>query len=219
MNQQHINTDEFASAMKTIRFAKNLLLILVLVALLVQAAGFVMVQFNRCLETPAVAEPAVSEATTQPAAAEATTEKGINWKKGLGWTLPAAKFIAFVCGILTVITIMFAASLGLLGRSGGVKGLFGAFFWSLILLAIVTPWQQIYSASVACGALYNLDELTKAFDIANADDATTITKVLYFARFLAYPAVGLLVWAMVTLKSSLGIRRLMATPTTVSQGE
>ena len=209
MNQHAAS--EFASAMKPVRTAKCIFLLLILVSLVVQAAGFVLLEFTTQMDTPSAVEGETSVSTppaeTTPAASK---EQPRALRDAFHWILPITKFLALVCGVLVVISLMFLAALSLLGQGQGSLRLLSAFCWSLVLLAMVIPWQRIFQSSLACGALYNLGELTKWYDSIHTGQSNLMKKIFYFARFLGYPGLTLLVWIVVLVKSDGGYRRLVS---------
>ena len=202
--------DEFQQALATVRSAKNVFWWLILLALLVQLTAFVLVQFGGVIRgstaMPEVAAPATvpaEKATTQ--LAPITDESAETWRLALGWLLPAGKFVALASVLLLVLTLMFAVKLALQAQTGGVAGLIGAFFWSLLLLVVLIPWQQALPAStVLAGATHNLGDLVTASK--QADDAGVMTVLLFYGRFLAYPVLALLLLWIVAAKWGRGYR-------------
>jgi hypothetical protein len=238
--QYDVRPGEFADAMKSTRSARMLFWLLVGVMLIFQLVAFVLVESGGVLEdetagvvlTPArpaapapgkpskapAKKPAGKKAKVEaPAAATApalgpaaTLSKAQKWHVALRWSLPGAKFVAMVAAMLLVITLLFAVGLSLVGKLGGMAGLISAFFWSLILFAMVMPWQQVLTkSSLACGALYNLGELQVARrQVAAAGSAGWQEQALYYARFVAYPVVALLVWLTVHVKFARACMRM-----------
>lgn len=153
---------------------------------------------------------AAAVATAPALGPVATLSKAQKWEVALRWSLPGAKFVAMVAAMLLVITLLFAVGLSLVGKLGGMAGLISAFFWSLILFAMVMPWQQVLTkSSLACGALYNLGELQVARrQVAAAGSAGWQEPLLYYARFVAYPVVALLVWLIVHVKFARACMRM-----------
>ena len=210
MNQHAAS--EFASAIKPVKTARCLFLLLILVGLLVQAAGFVLLEFTDLMDTPSAAAEGEKSASTLPAETTPATskEQSRTLRYAFRWILPITKFLALVCGVLVVISLMFSAALSLLGQGQGSRGLLSAFCWSLVLLAMVFPWQRVFQSSLACGALYNLGELTKWYDSIHTGQGDLMKKIFYFARFLGYPGLTLLVWIVVLVKSGGGYSRLVS---------
>ncbi len=191
--------DELGQALATIRCAKNLFWWLIVLAILVQLTAFVMVHFVGFLDAPAAA----SQPTSQPVA----NQTAKTFEIVLGWALPAGRFIALVLCLLLVLTLLLAVKLALHGQTGGVAGFLSAFFWSLVLLMVLIPWQQVLPGSTfVSGATHNLGELLGARAEAAAADASLATVVLYYAKFLAFPALALALLVIVCRKFSRGYR-------------
>lgn len=220
--QQTPSQSEYANAFKTMRLAKNFFALLILVSILVQAFGFIVVNFTGVLDAhPAYAFEADTTKMSDEEKDEHVAEVGsaTYWGHLLAWALPATKFLALVSAILLTIILLTSVQISLLGRLGGVRGLIGAFFWSLLLLAMVVPWQQALEADFACGALYNFGEIAgdaRPFKAAWVSQTSpgTLHSILYYARFLAFPAVTLLVWLTVLIRFGHGCRKMQAPQTT-----
>ncbi|MGC9454465.1 MAG: hypothetical protein ACP5HU_06335 [Phycisphaerae bacterium] len=186
---------EYAEAFDSVRLAKNIFWLLIAAAIVVQLVCFVLVHFV------GVTDQADQLGATQPASA------ATGWYHVLNWIMPAFKFMALVSGLLLMLTLMFAVKLSLLERMGGVAGLMSAFFWSLVLFAVLVPWQDVLIDSFASGALYNLGDLTAARrGLANG----WTDKVIFYARFVLYPVVAVLVWLVVQMKFARGYRRIVS---------
>lgn len=209
---QPVNLTEYILAFKTVKRFKNLFLLLILLCVAFQAGSFILLEFTTVLDAPEkqqLQEGETQDEFSPSAAAEPTSPTaGETYKKILHWLLPATKFAALAGGVLLVISLMFAGALSLLGRGSGTRKLIGAFFWSVILLGMLIPWQQVYASSLACGVTYNWMELTQARDLFDLGQKTTADAIFYYGRFLAYPAVAFLVWLIVACKFVGGYRRL-----------
>lgn len=219
-SQDHaVPSSGYVAAFRSTRTAKNCFMLLVAAAIISQLAIFVAVYWGNVLDS--IHRPAGAETTavaTQPggptAAAIAAEPRAVStatfWNEVFHWSLPAAKFLAFAACLLAVLTLMLAVKLAIMGRLGGVGGFTSTFYWSILLLAIVTPWQQILGGGFAAGALYNLRELTDMTAKIKASWGATgvepLGRTIYFARFAAYPAFALLVWLAVMLKFSAGYK-------------
>lgn len=186
---------EYAEAFDSVRLAKNIFWLLIAAAIVVQLASFVLVHFV------GVTDNAGQFASTQPSSSATW------WYHMLHWVMPAVKFIALVAGLLLMLTLIFAVKLSLLERMGGVAGLMSAFFWSLVLFAILVPWQDVLVDSFASGALYSLGDLTGSR--ARLGEAWTDT-VIFYARFVLYPVVTVLVWLVVQMKFARGYRAIVS---------
>jgi hypothetical protein len=202
--QYRTSISEYAEAFDSVRLAKNIFWLLIAAAIVVQLASFVLVQFAGVLD-----EANQLPTTTQPQA----TATG--WYAVLHWILPAVKFIALASGLLLMLTLMFAVKLSLLERMGGVAGLMSAFFWSLVLFVLVVPWQDVLVDSFASGALYSLGDLVAGREQMDGEWGASI---LYYARFVAYPVVTVLVWLVVQLKFARGYRQIVSSLAAGAQG-
>ena len=197
---------EYAEAFRSIRCAKNLFWFLLGLSILIQLISFIAIDFFGVIDGSA--QIAAVATTTAP------SEGGIGdadvWYYSLQWILPGTKFIAVVSAGLLALTLMLGVKISLLGRLGGVAGLISAMFWSLILLAIVVPWQQIVHGQIASGALYNLGDLVaKAKTVKaswGAEDTSLAELAFYYGRFMALPIIALLVWLVTQAKFARGCR-------------
>jgi hypothetical protein len=199
---------ELLAALHSVRAAKNVFSFVLLLALLVQIVLFCMFQWGDVLDrAPAMIELETSLATSQPTSQPIASEQAENWFQLYRIALPAMKFAAVVVGVLLVITAGMAALLSVLGQRG-VRGMYSAFFWSLILLALVTPWQSVLNTSLSCGALYNLGDLLSWYKQVRTPPSTAGAWIIYYIRFLGYPALAILVWLAMQCKFIAGGRRL-----------
>ncbi|HAU38913.1 MAG TPA: hypothetical protein DCX07_14510 [Phycisphaerales bacterium] len=209
-------SSEYTAAFKSLRAAKNLFVLLILLSLLGQGIGFALVHFGGVIDplhTPAPEGPAVGEA---PVVQGEKTGQATVWENILMWTLPALKFVAFVSALLLMLTVMFAVKVSLTGRLGGVSGLIAAFFWSLILLAMATPWQQIMNVSFASGVTYNLGDLVKHVGRIKASwgakDVILLDRILFYVRFISFPAIAILVMLTLQLRWGRGTKAMSLPP-------
>lgn len=212
-SQQVLRSPEYAAAFKSVRAVKNLLLALVALAILVQLASYGLVVFGKILDP---IRPELVDKAAVVESGKAPTEKEVEnahlWQNILHWLMRAAKFLAMVSGLLLALTLLAGVQVSLIGRLGGVAGFITAFFWSLILLAMLTPWQQVLQASVACGALSNLGDLIDGLKTSCSEWGAPGTGVketlLFHSRYVAYPCIALLVWGSVQWKFARGYRAM-----------
>ena len=203
---------EYLDAFKVVRLAKNVLMVIILLSILVQLGGVILVEFVGLPSAPATS--ANEAAAGVPAASGPTqTTDPSPLRTTVFWLLPATKFTALAACLLLVLTLMFSVKLSLVGRLGGIAGFVRAFFLSLILLAMLVPWQQIVKATFACGALFNLDQLEEA---RRKLQDNTLAQILHYARFIAYPLLAMLVLAAVQITFSKGCRKMSIPPAAVS---
>jgi len=221
MEQVEYESDfsEYADAFRSAQAAKNIFSWILMLAILVQLASFVLVNFVGVVDVLKGADPMqTAAADSQQPGAEAPVDSGAvqsaaTWYHVLMWVLPGTKFLAVVLAALLVLTLLFAVKLSLLGRLSGISQLVSAFFWSLILLAMVTPWQQILHSSIACGALYNYTQLVEWVKLIKTGwnpsaSPSALSRTIYYARFMAYPLIAVLVWLVVQTKFARGCRQM-----------
>ncbi|MFP4105637.1 MAG: hypothetical protein ACLFVU_06030 [Phycisphaerae bacterium] len=205
-------SSEYAAAFGTTKRWKNLFAVIVLLAILLQLTSFILIYAVGVVDS---LHAETDTATTIPTqATQRQNDIGeigtANWwdsifSVGLG----ASKFFGFVAAVLMALAIMFAVKISLLDRLGGVSGFVSAFFWSVLLVAILTPWQQILQGSLVSGALGNYPALLNSMqDMCwNGDDeAGLFDWTIFWLKFVAYPAVALLIWLIVLLKFRRGYR-------------
>jgi len=223
------------AAFRSTRAAKNCFMLLIALAIIAQLAAFAGVYWGNVIDElyrpakmttqPAGApnltasqpdrDSSRAKLLTQPATAK-MVESATLWKELLHWGLPTAKFIAFVACLLAVMTLMLAVKVAIIGRFGGVGDFTSAFFWSIVLLAIVTPWQQVLGGGFAAGAMYNLRELTdmtaQVKPSWGAANVGLLDQMLYFLRFAGFAGFALLVWLVVMVKFASGYKHSVLHP-------
>jgi len=149
----------YAEAMRSVRAARRVFATLLLLAIILQVAGFVLINFAGVLDARFAGASSPQPTATQPgdvstpahAESSADLHGALVWQDVLGWVLPATKFVAMACAILLSLTLLLAVKLSLIGQLGGIAKFTSAFFWSLLLLMTVTPWQQVLGGSFASG--------------------------------------------------------------------
>lgn len=196
---QNINPNEFVSAVRSVKMAKNVLLILLVLAVLAQVIIFAMVEFSSYGNT----------FWTGPTQDQLKAEEANTVFQSMLWTSSVTQLIALICGLLLVATLMLGSLVSILGSGNGTAGFLRAFFFSLILAAMVVPWQKILQAEFAAGALFNMGELEISFRQAHGKSAHTGWVIHHYGRFFAFPLLVLLVALLTQLSFSRGYRRLI----------
>ncbi|MDY7011186.1 MAG: hypothetical protein SVV80_10615 [Planctomycetota bacterium] len=212
-----LENEQYKTALASVRRAKNCLWWLIVISIVIQMAAFVSVRFVGVLgDAPQQADkiPAGTDQATTAPSSSATTDDETDgsvfvWREMLGWILPATKFIAMVAGILLALTMLTAVQMSLVGRTGGAAGFTSGFFWSLLLLMFLIPWQQVVGSTFACGVLYNLSDLTDwtARVTWGAKNVSIAKQIFYYDRFLGYPVFVILLCLVVQAKFARGWRR------------
>ncbi len=223
----HPQTTGAVAAFRSVKAAKNLFMWLIAMAIVLQLGSFIAVQFFGVLDplyakqaapTPAT-QPATTQPTTQPAVASVDNSGDVlveTLREVLIPGLEATKFFTFILCLLAVLTLMFAAKLSLVGSLGGMGGFMSAFFWSLILLAVLTPWESIVGGAFVPGATYTFssmkDAMTSIRPQWGAGSVEMFDTIVFYGRFIAYPAVALLIWLIVMLKFAKGYKTSVLAP-------
>jgi len=210
------NAADYTAAFKSLRGAKNFFWWLIIIALAVQLVCFVLVQWVGVVDAKYEAAPEVTTQTVKQVAERQSDAAGTAavWDELLHWVLPLTKFVAFISALLLVFMLVISLKLSLIGRLGGAAGMIGAVLWSLLLLVMVTPWQQIMDTSAACGALYNLGDLTRSVREVKsgwgAKDVSFMRHMMHLGRFILYPVVAMLIWLLVQVRFACGYRKIKA---------
>ena len=139
----------YVEAMRTVRGAKNLFFGLLVLVILFLVAAFCLVRYAGVLEVE--------------------RESHLVWDYWLTWAFAFSAFVGVVVGFLYVLALGVGLKISLAGQLEGVAGLTKGFFWSLLFLAILLPWQNVLVHKVAKdqmptlrtfpGVLYGLEEL------------------------------------------------------------
>ncbi|MCJ7544521.1 MAG: hypothetical protein MUP47_08170 [Phycisphaerae bacterium] len=205
---------EYSAAIRSVRWAKNLFWLLMALAIVVQLVVFGLVAWSKTVD--ALYGPA--EAVSQPATgqtAQSAVDRAELWRVNFHWLLGASMFLAMLVGFLLAGSLLVSVQVALVGRLGGVASLLSAFFWSLMLLAILVPWQYAFPQLHVPGALFDYNELySRTLDIKaswGATDVSIAQLIGYHGRFLAYPILAVLIWLLVDLKFRAGCRKMVVT--------
>jgi hypothetical protein len=193
---------DYADAMATARRAKNGLVLLLLLFLLVQLALFFLIRFD-------VLKLDSTVATTMPA------NISVSWPDVLEYVLGMTTFLGVTLTIVLGFVLLLIANIMLVGRLIGVGRVTGAYIWCLVLLVLLFPWQSFLNNAgltpdVATfkipGVLYTWAELSQNVHFSNADLRIAILK---WARFVAFPVLAILILLTIQVKSNRGMRLAM----------
>ena len=202
---------ESLAAFRSIRTAKHILALLIVLCILMQMMGFVLVRFTDVVGPLSAAATVAEKTTSKPIAAVAAVEEQTTWESILNWVLPGTRRVALVACLLMAVAALFATQLSLVERAGGVGGFVSAFFWSILLLAMLIPWRPILDSSVFCGSMFTLNTVQAATSRIKSLSATALDQTAYYLRYIIYPLLTLLVWLVVQVKFARGYMRLRPT--------
>ena len=173
------------AALKTLGRGVNLFSMLIVIALLIQAGGFISLYLDK--EEP---ETTASFALTDPSATVAVAAQDHGISGALVWLYPLAKFLGFVGSVMLVITLMLAAILSVSSAGKETSIMIGAFFWGVIVLALASPWQELLRGALLQGSLYNLQDIIDWLGRIRPSDGEPVSSAKmmhFFIRFLGLP--------------------------------
>jgi hypothetical protein len=202
---------DYADALIVARRAKKTLILLMMLMLVAQVAVFSVVKFSGLIPESAIAP--VSEATTQVVAGQVASGHAGDWKSLLMYGSSLSLHVGLVCAVLLPFALLLIALVMLVGRLIGMAPVVSAFVWSLVVLALMFPWQTMLSVQpmpnsqmVLPGVLYTWDEIALR---AKSTPTELQPQILYWARFYGWPVITLILLLRIQLKSGRGLRMAM----------
>jgi hypothetical protein len=204
-----VETSDSLEAVGVFRAWKNIFFVIVLVCLLLIQAAFWAVDLG-FVPGPGAPQPAdaaqvgAAGAAATPAEAPASNSGLLGGLVGnLDFDLVArvigvANGILIVAGILFAVTIFFCLMVSLVGRLGGINHIARAFILSLIMAALIIPWQRLFGSNVV-GVAYWADEMLRWLD-TKAEGMPNV--IFYYLRFTGLWLVALLLLVMAQIRSS-----------------
>jgi hypothetical protein len=201
-----MDSTEFASAIKTLKRARSFFSLLVALSLLVQISGFVLLYFFR--STVNVDNLAAFQQSLHSGSVVWT------WQNVLFWSISTSKLLALFSGCMVVATLVLTNLVVIVAGGKGARLFITASLWSLLLLLLVSPWQDILQGGFLRGAMYSLDTLRTW--VAEMPDPTSgqlqldFHAVRFFAQFMGYPIISLLVLIMSLLRFGQGYKQIVA---------
>jgi hypothetical protein len=144
------------------------------------------------------------DANTPPGATEAKTKKPMRLPIKLRqahvmWSIRALDAIIIFTAVLYCLTVLFTLKISLLGRLGGINHISRAFFWSLIVLVLVVPWQVAMGWGLF-GVTFEPSELLGR--INEYESTTVFVKGLYWFRYVAVWAIALLCLLLAQIRTA-----------------
>lgn len=199
---------DYAGALRTIRGARGLFLLLLLLSLFLQIGVYCAARWTQVLE-PAQAEIATPIEGAAPAAeesAEAENEKFATIYYVLLLVMPLSEFVGQIsCGAL-LLCYLLATNVALSGRLGGVRGSVSAFFWMVVLMAMLFPWGRwlgdLPGQVQVPGVYATFSEMTHL----PTEFADRTHQVTHYARHLGFPVLTLLIALLGDRKYAKGCR-------------
>jgi hypothetical protein len=186
---------ELENALGTLRTARCVFLLFLILSLLIHAAAFSAVKWGNVLPAPSARTQPAPGTATQAAGAPAATQtadaavREAVVRSLLRIVLPVTEFVGQVSCALLAVCYLTSALVCLIGGLGGVRGSLAAFFWILVLLALLFPWARWLGGIQVPGIYVTEAELTRL----PTGPMERLPEVLFYARFLGYPALALVI--------------------------
>lgn len=186
---------DYSAALKTIRAARGVFLLILILSLLLHIGAYSAAHWGGVLAPlPEMEEQLATATDASTVTPDAETAKTFsNWYHSMSLLLPLTEFLGEVsCGLLTL-SFLFSALVCLSGGLGGVRGNIAAFFWILVLMALLFPWGRWLGSAPNTvqipGVYFTFDELCRL----PAEFHTRLDQVLHYLRYLGYPLLALLI--------------------------
>lgn len=197
-----ITAADYADALTVARRAKNWLFLLLLLMLLAQVAVFFVARNSDFI----VSKQVEASATTQPVE-QNTLADVLQYLTGLIDFLGMAFVVILSLVLLLIVHIM------LVGRLVGVARVTSGLVWCFVLGVLLFPWQSFLSNATFTsesfkipGVLYTWNELVHR---ANAPSSSGPEMLLFWARFVGFPVLAVIILLAVQAKSSRGLKQAM----------
>ena len=230
---------DYADAMLIARFWKNLLFLILFLILLVQIGVFLGVRFYTARSETGLTID--TGATTQPAVLV-----GHDLSASLFYLVNVTVFLGMITVVVLAVVLLLIVGIMLVGRLIGVTHVTRSFILTVVLGAMLFPWQTLWNypiagtlqrepdpraqlrvgpSAVIPGVLYTWPELQHRAHF-EMEKASTAEKILYWARFVGVPLFALIVLLKVQTNSSRGLKfalgeaeiQVVDTTTTVQTG-
>ena len=126
----------------------------------------------------------------------------------VGVGLSFALSLGVICVLLLVALQGMSLLTVLAGRIGDAGYMASGLAWSLVLAALVMPWNLAFGPAFMPGVLFLRPELADATAAVTwGAPANWTDAAWYWARYAGYPIVAVLVWLLVQLKFAAGMRQ------------
>ena len=199
---------DYADALMTSRRAKNALVLILVLILLVQLALFFLIRYD--VIKPGAGLTTVTTATTQPAAR--------NWWTMMHYVIGLTAFLGVALSVVLSFVIMLILNIMLVGRLVGAGRLTSAYIWTIVAIFFFFPWQAFLNnvnltPEVATwkipGVLYTWYEVTDPQVGAKFATQQTEVALLKWFRYVLAPVVAILILLVIQVKSNRGLKQAL----------
>ncbi|MGB6917906.1 MAG: hypothetical protein WBF96_05160, partial [Phycisphaerae bacterium] len=152
------------------------------------------------------AESVQKEAPRQGLSLGERRARAMQYRECTAALLKPLRAIGILMAILLVVTIFLYLQIALLGRLAGIRPLTSSLCLTLLFLATVVPWHNVF-AELQFGSFFDFDLLLKAhtqwvkFGFSDVYGAAS-----YYLRFLALPLLSTLLLALAGVQFASGYR-------------
>ena len=120
-------------------------------------------------------------------------------KKHVAAAMAVVNFVLIFAIVLYCLTLLMGLKVSLVARLGGINHAARAFFWSLIVVVILLPWQEVFGSFVL-GVIYLPSEMFAAFE--KLSDKNLFGQILYYVRFSGYWLIAMLLIILAHARSA-----------------
>jgi hypothetical protein len=114
-------------------------------------------------------------------------------------TIAALDAVLIMAAVLYCLTILFTLKISMVGRLGGISHISRAFFWSLILLAFIVPWQVVLGWGLF-GVTFKPSELVQR--MADYELDAVFLRAFFWFRFVVLWAIALLCLILAQIRTA-----------------
>ena len=205
---------DYSEALGVARRAKSTVALLLLLMLVAQVATFLLIRYD-ILHIDTSADQVTVNVTTPPATAlpPPTTTFSVN---RLGEIMHDVTGLTLLGGIALALVLaavlILIDHIMLVGRLIGVGKVTSALVWAFILIVFLFPWQAFLQQTGLDipGVLWTWDEMIPRVHFVSSMTADTWAgTVLAWFRFVAAPAIAVILILVIQLKSNRGLRMAM----------
>ncbi|HNS20966.1 MAG TPA: hypothetical protein PKH24_10730 [Sedimentisphaerales bacterium] len=198
-----IETSDSLEAVAVFRTWKSIFFAIVLICLVLVQAAFWAVDLRliKAAGTPAATTPEATTTSVESATADEASAGGLLGKldyERVARITGVANGILIVSAILFAMTVFFCLMVSLVGRLGGINHISRAFILSLIMVALIIPWQELFESYVV-GVVYGPGAIEDGL-VYKAEGVPNL--VFYYLRFCGLWFVALLLLIMTQIRSS-----------------
>ena len=138
------------------------------------------------------------------------------WKIAYYLAVPVTQLLGVLASASQAVLIFVTLLVMLVSGAPGIAHVTRSFFWSVVLLFIVIPWQYVLPGFPIPGILYGWHELIRTLDLsflpAPGHGIPAAQRALIVARYVMWPVVGLVVMLVTAERFRAGTRLAIGHP-------